>query len=111
MPDLAESNDFDASPDFTELFSDLTATFNSGKTRELAWRRKQLKAVSQMMRKCESDLFEALKSDLGKCAMESFTTETSYVSGDAAYSYTNLSRWTRKMRVSARIIGQRGKSG
>ena len=110
MPDLAETDDLAANPDFKALFSNLTATFNSGKTRELAWRREQLKAITRMMRECENDLFDALKADLGKSAMESFTTETSYVSGDAAYNYKNLNRWTRKKRVSTPIVGQPGKS-
>jgi len=110
MPELAASDDFAPLPDFSALFSDLTATFNSGKTRDLSWRRTQLKAVTRMMSERESDLFEALKSDLGKSAMESFTTETSYVSGDAAYSYKNLSRWAHKKRVSTPIVGQPGKS-
>jgi aldehyde dehydrogenase (NAD+) len=110
MPELAASDDLAPLPDFSALLSNLTATFNSGKTRDLAWRRAQLKAVTRMMNECESDLFAALQSDLGKSAMESFTTETSYVSGDAAYSYKNLSRWTRKKRVSTPIVGQPGKS-
>jgi aldehyde dehydrogenase (NAD+) len=106
---MVESNDIAANPDFTGLLSDLTATFNSGKTRELAWRRKQLKAVSRMMDECEDDLFGALKSDLGKCAMESFTTETAYVSGDAAYSCKKLGKWTRKKRVLTPVVAQPGK--
>ena len=110
MPELAESNEIAADADFKGLFSDLTATFNSGKTRDLAWRRTQLKAVTRMMQERESDLFDALQSDLGKSAMESFTTETAYVSSDAAYSYKNLNRWTRKKRVSTPIVGQPGKS-
>jgi aldehyde dehydrogenase (NAD+) len=110
MPELAETDDSASLPDFNALFSDLTATFLSGKTRELAWRRTQLKAVKRMMSERESDLFDALKSDLGKSAMESFTTETSYVSGDAAYSYKKLSRWARKRRVSTPVVGQPGKS-
>jgi len=110
MSELAASDDFAALPDFSALFSNLTATFNSGKTRDLAWRRQQLKAVTKMMSERESDLFGALQSDLGKCAMESFTTETSYVSGDAAHSCKNLSRWTRNKRVSTPIVGQPGKS-
>ena len=110
MPQLAETDSLDPKPDFSALFSNLTATFNSGKTRDLAWRRTQLKAISRMMRERESDLFDALHSDLGKCAMESFTTETSYVSADAAHSYKNLSRWSRKKRVSTPIVGQPGKS-
>jgi len=110
MPELAETDHLAPLPDFKELFSNLTATFNSGKTQDLAWRRAQLKAVTRMMHECESDLFAALQSDLGKCAMESFATETSYVSGDAAYSQKNLSRWTRKQRVPTPIVGQPGKS-
>jgi len=99
-----------ADADFTTLFSGLSATFNSGKTRDLAWRRTQLKAVQRMMSECESELFDALRSDLGKSALESFATETSFVSADAAYSYKNLNRWSRKKRVTTPIVGQPGKS-
>jgi aldehyde dehydrogenase (NAD+) len=106
----AKSGDTVSSPDYNDLFAGLTATFNSGKTKDLAWRRGQLQAVERMMREREQDIFDALQSDLGKSAMESFTTETSYVSGDAAYNRKNLNRWTRKKRVSTPIIGQPGKS-
>ena len=110
MPQLAETDNMAAKPDFNELFANLTATFDSGKTQDLAWRRTQLKAIARMMSERESELFAALHADLGKCAMESFTTETSYVSADAAYNYKNLSHWARKKRVSTPIVGQPGKS-
>jgi aldehyde dehydrogenase (NAD+) len=110
MPELAEADGFAPPPDFSALFSNLTATFNSGKTRDLAWRRMQLKAVMKMIDERESEFFDALAADLGKSAMESFTTETSFVSTDAAYSYKNLSRWARIKRVSTPIVGQPGKS-
>ena len=110
MSEPSKTEDAASNPNYTDLFSDLTATFNSGKTKDLAWRREQLKAVERMMSEREQDIFDALQSDLGKSAMESFTTETAYVSGDAAYSRKNLNRWTRKRRVSTPIIGQPGKS-
>lgn len=110
MSEPSKTEDAGSNPNYTDLFSDLTATFNSGKTKDLAWRREQLKAVERMMSEREQDIFDALQSDLGKSAMESFTTETAYVSGDAAYSRKNLNRWTRKRRVSTPIIGQPGKS-
>jgi aldehyde dehydrogenase (NAD+) len=110
MSERSKTENAANNPDYTDLFSDLTATFNSGKTKDLAWRREQLKAVERMMSEREQDIFDALQSDLGKSAMESFTTETAYVSGDAAYSRKNLTRWTRKQRVSTPIIGQPGKS-
>ena len=82
----------------------------SGKTRIFDWRREQLKAVERMMNERESELFEALHQDLGKSPMEAFTTETSYVSGDAAHCRKNMSRWSRRKRVSTPIVGQPGKS-
>jgi aldehyde dehydrogenase (NAD+) len=106
----AKSEDFSSNPDYTQMFSDLTATFDSGKTKDIGWRRTQLKAVEQMMRECESDLFDALQADLGKSAMESFATETSYVSGDAAYSRKKLNRWTKKRRIYTPVVGQPGRS-
>jgi aldehyde dehydrogenase (NAD+) len=96
--------------DYTRLFNGLAAEFLSGKTQDLAWRRSQLKAVQRMMRDRESDLFAALKSDLGKSAQESFMTETSYVSADAAYSARKLNRWTRRRRVSTPLVAQPGRS-
>ncbi len=110
MTETTESQDDPASPDYAQIFADLTATFESGKTRDLAWRRKQLQAVESMMSEREQEIFDALHSDLGKSAMESFTTETGYVSSDAAYNRKKLNRWTRKQRVRTPIIGQPGKS-
>lgn len=110
MSELSDSENVVSNPDYTDLFANLTATFNSGKTKDLAWRREQLQAVERMMSEREQDIFAALQSDLGKSAMESFTTETAYVSGDAAYNRKNLNRWTRKKRVRTPVIGQPGKS-
>lgn len=98
------------SANFEELFKRLGASFMSGKTHSIGWRREQLKSVERMMNERESELFEALRKDLGKSPMEAFTTETSYVGGDAAHCRKNLSRWSRRTRVSTPIIGQPGKS-
>lgn len=97
-------------PDYTEIFATLTATFNSGKTRNLAWRRSQLEAIERMMAECEDEIMTALQADLGKAPMESFTTEISYISGDAAYCRKNLNRWTQSKKVFTPVIGQPGKS-
>ncbi len=110
MSELAVKSPAAPGPDFKVLFDGLTAEFLSNKTRDLAWRRAQLKAVQRMMQDAEADLFAALKADLGKSAQEAFTTETSYVSADAAYAAKKLNRWTRKRRVSTPLIAQPGRS-
>ena len=60
-----------SNPDFSELLGKLNASFDSGKTRDLTWRREQLMAVERMMNEREQEFFDALQSDLGKSAMES----------------------------------------
>ena len=97
-------------PAIAGLFSKLTATFNSGKTKDLAWRRSQLQAVEKMLQEREDEFLAALQADLGKPAQESFMTELSYVSGDAAYCRKNLKRWSSKKRVATPIMGQPGRS-
>ncbi len=92
------------------MFDSMKAVFASGRTKELAWRRAQLEALERLMTDCESEFMAALATDLGKPPMESFTTEISYVSSDAAHCRKNLARWTKSRRVSTPVVGQPGKS-
>ena len=97
-------------PDYSSMFADLQATFESERTRSLAWRAAQLTALERMMSECEQELMDALKSDLGKHPQESWTTEISYVASDAAYCRKHLKRWAKKRSVSTPMLGQPGKS-
>ena len=110
MPEPLAQHPSNSTVEFRQIFADLGASFMGGKTRSFDWRREQLKAVERMMSERETELFDALHKDLGKSPMEAFTTETSYVSGDAAHCRKNMSRWSRKKRVYTPLVGQPGKS-
>ncbi|MDH3619755.1 MAG: aldehyde dehydrogenase family protein [Gammaproteobacteria bacterium] len=97
-------------PDYTSMLADLRATFETERTRSLAWRAEQLSALERMMVECEQELMDALKADLGKHPQEAWTTEISYVAGDAAYCRKRLKRWSRTRRVRTPMVGQPGKS-
>ena len=88
----------------------LKATFESERTMSLAWRAEQLTALERMMVECEQELMDALKADLGKHALEAWSTEISYVAGDAAYCRKNLKKWSKRRHVSTPVVGQPGKS-
>jgi len=92
------------------MLADLRATFETERTRSLAWRAEQLSALERMMVECEQELMDALKADLGKHPQEAWTTEISYVAGDAAYCRKRLKRWSRTRRVRTPMVGQPGKS-
>ena len=48
----------------------LRATFESGRTRPLAWRKAQIAGLRQMMEDADAELTEALRQDLGRPSME-----------------------------------------
>ena len=99
-----------SAPDYSSMFTDLKATFETERTMNLEWRTKQLTALERMMVECEQELMDALKSDLGKHPQEAWTTEISYVAGDAAYCRKHLKRWSKAHKVSTPMIGHPGKS-
>lgn len=72
------------------MFSKLTEAqkqfFETGRTRDLAFRICQLQLLADAMRKNETVLEEALKKDLGKSAFESYATEIGFVLADIRYS-------------------------
>ena len=96
--------------DYSSMFADLRATFETERTRSLKWRAEQLTALERMMTECEQELMDALKSDLGKHPQEAWTTELSYVAGSAAYCRKNLKRWSKTRKVHTPMLGQPGKS-
>lgn len=99
-----------ASPNYEQMFEELTAGFESERTRDLSWRASQLTQLERMMVECEQTFLDALKADLGKHAMEAWATEISYVAGDAAYCRKNLRRWSKARRVWTSKLAQPGTS-
>jgi aldehyde dehydrogenase (NAD+) len=109
-PAIRDIDENAASPDFSQLFADLGATFRSGRTQDLAWRSAQLTALERMMAEREDDIVAALKKDLGRHAMETWNAEIAYVARDAAYCRRRLKRWTGPRKVHTPAIAKPGKS-
>ena len=57
------------------LVSGLREVYKSGRTRELAWRRSQLKGLIRLLTEKEEEIFDVLRHDLGKHRTESFRDE------------------------------------
>jgi aldehyde dehydrogenase (NAD+) len=84
--------------------------FSSHKTRDLNWRKNQLKQIKLLVNENEQAFLDALKADLGKPALEGWITEVSYVAGDVDHMLKHLDKWTKKRTVSTPLIVQPGKS-
>lgn len=96
------------------MFSKLTEAqkqfFETGRTRDLAFRICQLQLLADAMRKYETVLEEALKKDLGKSAFESYATEIGFVLADIRYTIQNLQKWSAPKRVRTPLYLFPGKS-
>ena len=90
--------------DAPALVERLRATFESGRTRPLAWRREQLKRLKAMLVQRESDLLEALATDLGKPPAEAWATDVGFVIAEIDYVTRRLRRWMRPRRVHAPLV-------
>ena len=72
------------------------AFFESGTTRNPAWRRARLKAFRKGLEKWEKPLCDALWEDLHKSYEEAFMTEIGMVYGELDGALRHVKRWARK---------------
>ncbi len=73
--------------------------FSSGKTRDLAFRIRQLKTLRKAVVQNEHKVYEALWRDLGKPAFESYGGETGILIREIDHALTHLHAWARTKRV------------
>ena len=79
-----------------ELVGKQRAFFATGVTRDVDWRRFQLKQFEEGLRKWEKPLCDALWTDLHKCYEEAYMTEIGLVYGEIRTAYRKVRRWARK---------------
>jgi aldehyde dehydrogenase (NAD+) len=91
------------------LVTQLRNSFDSGRTRPLAYRQQQLAGLARFLQEHERDIEEALHHDLGKPALEAFTAEIAFTAREIAMARKKLSTWARPQRVRTPLFAQPGK--
>ncbi|XP_070527545.1 aldehyde dehydrogenase, dimeric NADP-preferring isoform X3 [Cardiocondyla obscurior] len=79
---------------YTELVQQSRDAFNSGKTRSLKWRIKQLEQILCMFSETGSEAAAALASDLHRCKFETFALEIDYTVQEIKYMLMNIKEWS-----------------
>ncbi len=74
--------------------------FNSGATKSVAFRLEQLKKFKRAILEHQTEIEQALWSDLHKSPEEAYLTEISIVLGEIDNHIANLKRWARPRRVA-----------
>jgi aldehyde dehydrogenase (NAD+) len=84
----------------------LRATFETGRTRPVAWRRAQLGAVKRMLVEHEDEFLDALAADLGKPAVEGWLTDIVLTIRDVEHTLKHLASWMRPERIPVPLVQQ-----
>ena len=88
----------------TRDHAQLRATFRSGKTRPVAWRKQQLRQLGKLLKENEDALLEALASDLGKSNFEGWVTEIYVLHAELAHTLKHFEDWLEPEEVPTPAI-------
>lgn len=81
-----------------EIVKQLRNTFDSGKTRSLDYRKKQLKALGRFLNENQDKIIAALESDLRKSKTESILTEIDIVAGEIKEAVQHVKEWDKPIK-------------
>ncbi|MEM6675103.1 MAG: aldehyde dehydrogenase family protein [Planctomycetota bacterium] len=76
----------------------------------VAERRADLARLARAMEARTDTLLEALAADLGKCAIEGYTSEVGLVLRDVRHAIRRLGRWTKPRRAGTPVIAKPGRA-
>lgn len=74
----------------------LRRTFATGRTRDIEWRRRQLRALERLIVENETAIAAALEQDLDRKPFEAWLADIASVAGEAKDAAKNLRKWTRR---------------
>ncbi|MGY4866605.1 aldehyde dehydrogenase family protein [Mycolicibacterium elephantis] len=74
----------------------LRDTFNTGRTKDLAWRKQQLEAMERLVTENEDAIAEALHQDLGRNRFEAWLADIASTAGEAKDAAKNVRKWARR---------------
>ncbi|KAL6515530.1 hypothetical protein OROHE_018564 [Orobanche hederae] len=83
---------------------DLRSVYGGGKTKAYDWRVSQLKALLKLTTHHETEIIEALRSDLNKPELEAFVHEVHGVKSSCRLALKELHRWMLPERVETSRI-------
>src|SRR3954454_1182171 len=78
-----------------DIVTRLRATFRTGRTKPVEWRKAQLGRLRDLLTEHGKDLAAALHADLGKSSTEAFRTEIDFTIREIDHTLDHLADWLR----------------
>ncbi|MBC3765846.1 aldehyde dehydrogenase family protein [Neptunicella marina] len=93
-----------------DIYLPLQQAFQSGLSRDLNWRKTQLKQLQKLVTDNQKAINQALFNDLGKPVHENWLTESGFVLTDIKHTLRSLKKWSKPRAVSTPLVLQPGSS-
>ncbi|CAG9860433.1 unnamed protein product [Phyllotreta striolata] len=93
-----------------EVVSQLRNTFNSGRTKPVEYRIQQLKELHRLLDENSSEIWQAMKQDLGKSKQEAFVLEIDFMRFEIQRYLQNLSDWVKPEKVPRDLLNMMDKA-
>lgn len=93
-----------------EIYKKQKDYFNSGETRDIAFRIKMLKKLYKVIEENSEEIMECLKKDFNKSRTEAFTSEILFIMQEIRTYIKKLKKWARPVKVQTPIANKPGKS-
>ena len=88
---------------FASLVSDLRTTFESGKTKSIAWRRKQLQQIQLMCKENHEEITAAVRGDRNGYKMRGIM-ELMPMFEEASFALKHLDAWAKPKPVNSGMV-------
>ncbi|XP_054827390.1 aldehyde dehydrogenase family 3 member B1-like [Eublepharis macularius] len=95
VPPASDQQQHSSSNPYAALVDCLRATWLTGKTRPMEYRKTQLEALSHFLEENETDILHALNVDMHRPHFEGYVTAISTVKNEVNYALNNLCSWMK----------------
>jgi aldehyde dehydrogenase (NAD+) len=82
--------------DIPAVVAGLRAAYSSGRTRDIEWRKRQLRALERLVVDNEPAIAEALASDLGRKPFEAWLADVAGTAAEARDAAKNVGKWAKR---------------
>ncbi|KAG5668145.1 hypothetical protein PVAND_016097 [Polypedilum vanderplanki] len=89
---------------YEDLMSRAATAFQSGKTKDIDFRRKQLNALLRMYEENKDEMARVLAADLRRPKQESYILEIEFLINDIITTINSLDEWTKPMKPEKGIV-------
>ncbi|XP_058079485.1 aldehyde dehydrogenase family 3 member F1-like isoform X2 [Magnolia sinica] len=87
-----------------ESWEELRESFRNRRTRSAAWRKSQLRGLLRLLHDKETDIFNAMKDDLGKHPTETYRDEVGILVKSLNLTLTCLDKWMASSKVHVPLV-------